>query len=60
MLISCLIDLTPPFAAAAIASTVCTGKMGMGKASSEEGAAEEVAAELLPLEVVCTVVMLAG
>ena len=59
MLISCLIDLTPPFAAAAIASTVCTGKMGMGKASSEVGAADDEVAELLPLEV-CTVVVLTG
>ena len=59
MLISCLIDLTPPFAAAAIASTVCTGKMGMGKASPEVGAADDEVAELLPLEV-CTVVVLTG
>ena len=59
MLISCLIDLTPPFAAAAIASTVCTGKMGMGKASSEVGTADDEVAELLPLEV-CTVVVLTG
>ena len=59
MLISCLIDLTPPFAAAAIASTVCTGKMGIGKASSEVGAADDEVAELLPLEV-CTVVVLTG
>ena len=58
MLISCLIDLTPPFAAAAIASTVCTGKMGIGKASSEVGAAvDEVAELVLPLEV-CTEVVL--